>query len=80
LIAKAEAEDPLAQIGIDILDARGLLVATSVPTPGIAVAQVLLPAAGTYTARVRNYGVLPVNQAPTLIVREPLDLSDPLVP
>jgi hypothetical protein len=80
LIAKAEAEDPLARIGIDILDARGLLVATSPPTPGIAVAQVLLPAAGTYTARVRNYGVLPVNQAPTLIVREPPDLFDPLVP
>ena len=80
LIAKAEAEDPLAQIGIDILDARGLLVATAVPTPGVALAQVLLPAAGNYTARVRNYGLLPVNQVPTLIVREPPDLFDPLVP
>jgi hypothetical protein len=80
LIAKAVAENPLAQIGIDILDARGLLVATSVPTPGVAVAQVLLPAAGNYTARVRNYGLLPVRQAPTLIVREPPDLFDPLNP
>jgi len=72
LIAKAEATDPLAQIGIDIFNPAGLLVATSVPTPGIAVAQVLLPTAGTYTARVRNYGALPATHTATLITREPL--------
>jgi hypothetical protein len=72
IIAKAEATDSLAQIGIDILDAGGLLVARSLPTPGIAIAQVLLPAAGTYTARVRNYGALPVTHTATLITREPL--------
>lgn len=79
LIAKATADDPLAQIGIDIYDAAGLLVARSVPTPGVAAVQVLLPAAGSYTARVRNDGLSAINHTPTLIVREPLDLSDPLL-
>src|SRR6185503_17032628 len=78
LIAKAVADDPLGQIGIDIYDGSGRLVATSAPTPGMAVAQVLLPSAGNYTARVRNYGGLPVNQTPTLITREPVDPLDVL--
>jgi hypothetical protein len=72
LIAKAEATDPLAQIGIDIYNAAGMLMASSVPTPGVGIAQILLPAAGTYTARVRNYSALPVTHTATLIVREPL--------
>jgi hypothetical protein len=75
LIAVAEADDALAQIGIDIYNAQGLLVARSAPSLGIAVAQVALPPAGTYTWRVRNYGG-PVNYTPTSIVREP---SLPLV-
>jgi hypothetical protein len=71
LIAKVEADDPLAQIGVEIHDANGLLVASSPATPGIAVVTVLLPAAGSYTCRVRNDGPMPVNHTPTLIVREP---------
>jgi hypothetical protein len=72
LIAKAEATDPLAQIGVDIYNPAGMLMASSVPTPGAGIAQILLPAAGTYTARVRNYSALPVTHTATLIVREPL--------
>lgn len=70
LIAMAEADDPLAQLGIDVYNAQGLLVARSAPALGIAVAQVALPSAGAYTWRVRNYGGA-VNYTPTTIVREP---------
>jgi len=80
LIAKAEADNPLAQIGAEIYDANGLLVAKSLPTPGVAVVTVPLPAAGTYTFRVRNYGATPVNQAPTMVVREPVDPQDLINP
>jgi len=74
LIAIAEADNPLAQIGIDIYNPAGLLVARSVPALGIAVAQVLLPPAGTYTWRVRNYGAA-INYTPTTIVREPQPIA-----
>jgi len=81
LIAKAEADDPLAQIGIDIINTNGVVVASSVPTPGVAVATLLAPAAGNYTCRVHNYSVKPINHTPTLVVREPLDTTaDSLVP
>ena len=70
LIAVAEADDPLAQLGIDVYNALGLLVARSAPALGIAVAQVALPSAGAYTWRVTNYGA-PVNYTPSSIVREP---------
>jgi hypothetical protein len=70
LIAIAEADNPLAQIGIDVYNSAGLLVTQSVPALGIAVAQVALPPAGTYTWRVRNYGTA-VNYTPTTIIREP---------
>lgn len=71
LIAEAQADDPLAQIGVEIDDANGILLARSGPAPGVAVVTVLLPAAGGYTSRVINYGIAPINQTPTLIVREP---------
>jgi len=76
LIAVAEADNPLAQIGIDIYNAAGILVARSIPAPTVAVAQVVLPAAGTYTCRVRNYSAVATNYTPTLIVREPQVLND----
>jgi hypothetical protein len=36
----------------------------------------VLPAAGTYTCRVRNYSAVSTNYTPTLIVREPQVLND----
>jgi hypothetical protein len=71
LIATATASDPLAQIGVEIYDGVGLLVATSAPSLGVAVATVSLPAAGTYNVRIRNYGMTSVTHTPRLIVREP---------
>jgi len=79
LIAIAEADNPTAQIGIDVFNSMGLLMARSVPALGIAIAQVALPSAGTYTWRVRNYGSAPINYTPTSIVREP-DLIPDVAP
>jgi hypothetical protein len=71
VIALAQAVDPLAQIGIEVYNPSGLLVATSAPTPGTALATVVLPVVGSYKVRVRNYGAAAVTQTPTLLVREP---------
>jgi hypothetical protein len=71
LIASATADSPTAQIAVEIYNSVGALVATSAPMPGGAVATLLTPAAGQYTARVRNLGVASFNHTPTLVVREP---------
>ena len=71
LIATATADDLLAQIGVEIYDGLGMLVAASAPALGVAVATVPLPAAGTYKVRVRNYNLTPMTHTPQLIVREP---------
>jgi len=71
VVAITQAIDPLAQIGIDVYDPAGLLVATSAPAPGIAAVTVPLPVVGIYRVRVRNYGAASVTHTPTLLVREP---------
>jgi hypothetical protein len=69
LIASVEA-DPTAQIAVDIYNALGVLTATSGPMIGTAVCTVPLPAAGSYTARVRNLGFTAVTSTPTFVVRD----------
>jgi hypothetical protein len=71
LIAMSTPGDPLAYMSIEIYDALGMLVTRSAPTPGVALTQVALPAAGTYTCVIRNSGTTSVTQVPTLLVREP---------
>jgi hypothetical protein len=68
--ALTTADDPLAQIEIRILNSLGVVIAKSLPTPGLATVEVLMPAAGTYTCRIINYGANPVIQTPNLFVRE----------
>jgi hypothetical protein len=71
IFSAVSVNDPLAVLKVDIYNSLGMLMATSAPTPGAAVATVLLPAAGSYTARVRNMGVVPNTHTPMSIVREP---------
>ncbi len=72
LIGVVTADDLLAQIGVEIYNAAGLLVGTSAPSiAGVAAATVALPAPGTYKVRIRNYGATTVTHTPKLIVREP---------
>jgi hypothetical protein len=70
LIASATADSATAQIAVEIYNSLGALVATSTAIPGGAVATLLKPVAGNYTARVRNLGVTSFNHTPTLVVRE----------
>jgi hypothetical protein len=71
LIASVVADDPLARIGVDIYNALGALVASGVSVGGVALATLPAPPAGNYRVRVTNQGLAPVNQTPTLVVREP---------
>jgi len=71
LIANVTAGDPLAQMGVEIYNSLGALVASGVSVGGIAVATMPTPPAGTYRVRVKNYGLGSINQTPTLLVREP---------
>ena len=71
LIATAVGDNPLNPIAVEVYNPGGLLVANSAPTGGVAAATVALPLAGTYTVRVKNYGMTGVTSTPTLIVREP---------
>jgi len=71
LIASISADDPLAQIGVEIYNQLGALVASGVSVAGVAVATAPVPGAGIYNVRVKNYGVRTFNQTPTLLVREP---------
>ena len=81
VIAKAVSEaNPVAQLVVDLLNSLGAPVGTSVIAPGTAATTLLLPAPGTYTARVRNVGLASVTQTSTLIVREAWNLLDPIEP
>jgi hypothetical protein len=71
IVALTTATDPLAQIEISIFDSKGLLVGKSLPTPGVATVEILLPVPDTYTCRVRNYGTTSIVHAPNLFIREP---------
>ena len=71
LIANVTADNPLAQIGVEVYNQVGALVANGVSVAGVAVATVPMPAAGDYKVRVKNYGLGAITHTPTLLVREP---------
>jgi len=71
LIASVAATDLSAQLGVEIYNALGALVASGTSVGGLGVATVAAPAAGVYKVRVKNYGLASVTQTPTLLVREP---------
>ena len=71
LIANVTAADPLAQLGVEIYNSLGALVASGPSVGGVAVATLAAPAAGDYKVRVKNYGLGSATLTPTLLVREP---------
>ena len=71
-IATATASNPLNPISLELVNAAGQVVASSLPTAGLAVLTKLLPGAGDYTVRVKNLGLSTVDVETTLIGREPL--------
>jgi hypothetical protein len=71
LIVNVIADDPLAQMTVEIYNALGALVASGVSAGGVTLATVSTPPAGAYKVRVKNYGLRSVNQTPTFLVRQP---------
>ena len=71
LIANVAVTDLFAQLGVEIYNRLGALVASGMSVGGVAVATVPMPAAGDYKVRVKNYGLGSITHTPTLLVREP---------
>lgn len=71
LLALAAADNPLGQITVEIYNALGALVAGSVTAPGAASSTLMLPAPGSYTVHVKNWGAFAISQTPTIVVKEP---------
>jgi outer membrane protein assembly factor BamB len=74
LIASTQADDPTVPVSVEIIDPNGISVALPVPTPGLAVASFVPTAPGNYTVRIKNWGLVPVNQETLLIQRIPAPL------
>jgi hypothetical protein len=70
LIATATASNPLALVSVDILNPAGAVVASSVPTPGLAVITAIPAGAGEYTVRVKNQSLSASEVESTAITRE----------
>ena len=62
-IATATAADPTALLSVEVYNPAGQLVASTLPTPGVAVATVPTPTAGNYNVRVKNLGQTPTAMA-----------------
>jgi len=71
LLAMATADNVLGQITVEIYNAVGALVAGSSSAPGAATSTLALPAPGSYTVRVKNWGMSAISQTPTIVVKEP---------
>jgi hypothetical protein len=71
LIVLAVADNPLAPISIEVRNAAGQVVGTSIAAPGTGLVTLLTPAAGTYTVKVKNHGLTSVGIDTTTITRVP---------
>ncbi len=63
LVATATAADLSALLGLDVYNPAGQLVASTLPTPGVAIATVPTLSAGSYTVRVKNLGLTPTTMS-----------------
>jgi hypothetical protein len=71
IIGSVKATSLTAQMGVEIVNGLGAVVATGASIGGVAVATLALPAPGTYKVRMKNYGLTSVTQTPTMIDRQP---------
>jgi hypothetical protein len=71
VVASAVSADPLLPVKVEVVDAAGNVVASSLSTPGAAVVTFIPPAAGgAYTLRVKNLGVGTATISTKLLTRE----------
>ena len=70
-VASAVSTDPLAAVKVEIVDAAGNVVASSLSTPGAATLTFIPPAAGgLYTLRVKNQSATAGTITTKLLTRE----------
>ncbi len=70
VVAQAMATDLSTPLKVEIIGPTGVKLAAPLPTPGVAVATLVAPAAGTYTVRVTNLGLAAAALTTDLIVQE----------
>ena len=70
MLAVVEAADLTTPLAIDIVDPNGVVVLSTPPAVGKAVATATPALPGVYTVRVRNAGLTPVTYKTTLVGRQ----------
>jgi hypothetical protein len=70
LVGVVTANDPVAPVTVEIVNAFGQVVAASPMLPGASVVTYVPLAGGTYSVRARNNGFTPVRFSTTIITRE----------
>lgn len=70
LVGLVTADNPVAPINVEIVNALGQVVASSPTLPGASVVTYVPLAGGTYAVRARNNGFTPVRFSTTIITRE----------
>jgi hypothetical protein len=80
LVATATAADPTALLTMQVYNPAGQLVASTLPTPGVAVATVPTLSTGNYTVRVKNLGLTSTAMSTGFLTQAnwPLGILDPL--
>lgn len=79
-VAQVTAADLTTPLRIEIIGPTGLKLAAPLATPGVAVATVIPPEAGTYTVRVTNLGTTAASLTTDLIVQETWPVLTSLLP
>jgi hypothetical protein len=70
-VVSATSTDTLSPLSVEIVNAAGQVVASSLPTPGVTVLTWTPPASGgTYTLRVKNQSVGPCTLSTKILTRE----------
>ncbi len=70
VVAQATAADPATPVKVEIVSPSGIKLASPLATPGVGIATLVAPAAGTYTVRVTNLGLAATTFTTDLIVQE----------
>ena len=70
VVAQAVASNATTPVRVEIISPTGIVLASPLATPGVGVATLVAPAAGTYTVRVTNLGLTAASFTTDLITQE----------
>jgi streptogramin lyase len=71
LLVTALADNPLTQISIEVRNAAGQVVGTSIAAVGVGLVTLPTPAAGIYTVKVKNHGLTAAGIDTMVLTRDP---------